>query len=118
MNFRYCSRCEKETGHKRALGVGTIIMVCLTLGLWLLIIPVYPTRCIHCGTAKWSAMDSTDWWPNPKDKDYREKLDNRKIGYAVLLGALVLIFLIGLMTNNLFKSGPKVQTYAPYLENK
>jgi hypothetical protein len=45
----YCKNCGRETGHKRALGWGTFFAVILTFGLWFLIIPFYPLRCIICG---------------------------------------------------------------------
>jgi hypothetical protein len=31
-------------------------MVLLTLGLWLLVIPLYPARCVHCGLTRGSAV--------------------------------------------------------------
>lgn len=49
MKFTYCSNCGKKTGHKRSLGFGTFFAAVLTGGLWLLAIPLYPTRCIICG---------------------------------------------------------------------
>ncbi len=49
MEFCRCSNCNKETGHKRALGWGTCFAFLLTGGLWLLAIPFYPKRCIVCG---------------------------------------------------------------------
>lgn len=120
MNFRYCCRCEKETAHKRALGVGTIIMVIITLGLWLLVLPFYPTRCIHCASPKWTPMDSTDWWPNPNEANYREKLTDRQIGYAVLIGLLIIIIIGGLLTNSLYtpKSTKGPQSLYPPSSNR
>src|ERR1039458_4865327 len=49
MQMIYCPNCGKLTGFKRALGFGTFFMVLLTCGLWLLVIPFYPVRCINCG---------------------------------------------------------------------
>jgi len=49
MKMIYCRNCGKSTGHKRALGFGTLFMVLLTGGLWLIAIPFYPLRCIICG---------------------------------------------------------------------
>ena len=113
MNFRYCPNCGKETGHKRFLGIGTVIAVFLTLGLWLLVIPFYPIRCIHCGAAKWSVIDGPQWWPDKKEPDYQYKMENRKIGYAVMGGMLLLFVLVGLLLNKPAKKEPQVQTFAP-----
>lgn len=49
MRMEQCSNCDKTTGHKRALGWGTLFAVILTAGLWLIAIPFYPTRCVACG---------------------------------------------------------------------
>ena len=49
MVFKYCTNCTKKTGHKRAFGAGTVIGVILTLGLWAIVMPVYPIRCMICG---------------------------------------------------------------------
>jgi len=45
-----CDVCQKRTAHKRAWGIGTLIMFLLTAGLWLLAMPFYPKRCQACGT--------------------------------------------------------------------
>lgn len=49
MDFLFCPNCNKKTGHKRALGMGTLIGGALTFGVSLATIPFYPKRCIVCG---------------------------------------------------------------------
>jgi len=49
MQTAYCPDCGKVTGHKRAMGKGTLIAALLTLGISLLAIPRYPLRCTVCG---------------------------------------------------------------------
>ena len=56
MQMLQCPNCGKLTGFKRALGFGTLFMVILTCGLWLLVIPFYPARCINCGLTRGSAI--------------------------------------------------------------
>ena len=56
MQMIYCPNCAKLTGFKRALGFGTFFMVLLTCGLWLLVIPLYPPRCITCGLTRGTAV--------------------------------------------------------------
>ncbi len=56
MEMIYCPNCGKPSGFKRALGFGTLFMVFITFGLWLLTIPLYPARCIHCGLTRGSAF--------------------------------------------------------------
>lgn len=50
MNTLYCEHCGKETVHERQLGFPFWAGVVLTLGLWLLTIPIKPLRCTECGT--------------------------------------------------------------------
>lgn len=92
MNFSFCENCQKETAHKRALGAGTVIGFFLTCGLWALAIPFYPLRCLHCGTEEGSGppVDA----PAEQQFVFQEKMMNRRIGYAVLIGGVVLIFLL------------------------
>jgi hypothetical protein len=49
MEMYLCRNCNKMTGHKRALGMGTLLGVLFTGSLWLVAIPFYPKRCIVCG---------------------------------------------------------------------
>ena len=56
MQMIQCPNCGKLTGFKRALGFGTFFMVLLTCGLWLLVIPFYPARCMTCGLTRGSAF--------------------------------------------------------------
>jgi hypothetical protein len=55
MQMILCPNCGKQSGFKRALGFGTFFMVLITFGLWLLMIPFYPVRCINCGLTRTSA---------------------------------------------------------------
>ena len=48
----HCDSCGRPTGFKRHLGWGTFFMVLLTFGLWLFVLPFYPTRCSVCSTTK------------------------------------------------------------------
>ncbi len=45
----HCPACEKKRGYKRQIGVGSLIAVVFTGGLWLLVLPFYEKRCIVCG---------------------------------------------------------------------
>ena len=53
MDYSYCPNCGKKTGHKRALGWGTLFGALFTFGISLFLIPFYPKRCIACGR-EWS----------------------------------------------------------------
>ena len=49
MEYLYCTNCRKMTGHKRALGWGTLFGAAFTFGASTAAIPFYPKRCIVCG---------------------------------------------------------------------
>ena len=48
MATKYCVNCDRVVESKRQIGVGTFIMVLLTAGFWLLLIPAYSKRCPIC----------------------------------------------------------------------
>ena len=89
MRFHHCSNCNKKTGHKRALGWGTFFAVLITAGLWLLIIPLYPKRCIICGyNLSSSRTESVIKWVDQHKKGSRELSVS-----STTFWALVLIFI-------------------------
>lgn len=49
MEYSFCPNCGKKTGHKRAIGMGTLLGGIFTFGASTLAIPLYPKRCIVCG---------------------------------------------------------------------
>lgn len=49
MQVAFCANCQKYTGHKRNVGVGTAIGAVVTVGASLLAVPAYGKRCIVCG---------------------------------------------------------------------
>lgn len=59
MEMIFCPNCNKLTGYKRVIGFGTFFAVLLTAGIWLLVLPFYPKRCITCGLTK---SDSVPWY--------------------------------------------------------
>ena len=48
MATMYCELCRRPVEAKRQIGVGTLILVFLTTGFWLLAIPFYRKRCSIC----------------------------------------------------------------------
>jgi hypothetical protein len=86
MKTAYCPNCEKNTGHKRAFGAGTILGTFLTGGLSLLAVPVYGKRCINCGLTVEEA--------NPQQKSGKVTVRDKIQGCLVLLGVVLLLALI------------------------
>lgn len=58
MEMLSCSNCSQPRGFKRRFGLGTLVMILLTLGLWILVMPLYPARCITCGQTRLDALTS------------------------------------------------------------
>ena len=44
----HCDVCDRKTNVKKHIGAGTWVMVLLTGGFWLLLIPFYRKRCVFC----------------------------------------------------------------------
>ncbi len=78
----HCPNCNKLTGFKRALGFGTLFMMVLTFGLWLLVIPFYPARCITCGLTRGSAF-----WENLR-ADPRRAITASSVVAAIALAVI------------------------------
>jgi hypothetical protein len=85
MQIAYCPTCGKNTGHKRALGAGTILGTFLTGGLSLLAVPVYGKRCVICGLTVEEAT------PQPRSGDVTAR--DQVQGWLVLLGVVLLLAL-------------------------
>lgn len=49
-NHNYCFDCQRPTKVKRRIGVGSILTLVFTLGIWYaVVIPFYKKRCFICG---------------------------------------------------------------------
>ncbi|ERP31750.1 SHOCT domain-containing protein [Chitinivibrio alkaliphilus] len=48
MASKYCVNCERQVEARRHIGFGTVILLFITSGFWLLTIPFYPLRCPIC----------------------------------------------------------------------
>lgn len=87
-----CANCGQQRGFARRLGFGTFFMVLITLGLWLLVIPLYPKRCSVCGCERAPA------------ENFQQGLSRRSPWEIIGLVAVVLVILIAVFAN---KSGNK-----------
>lgn len=47
-NSVHCIPCDRDVEPKKHIGVGTLLLVLITWGLWLLVIPLYKKRCTLC----------------------------------------------------------------------
>jgi hypothetical protein len=65
MEMLYCKNCKKTTGHKRAIGVGTILGGIVTGGVSLAAVPFYPLRCVVCGN---TTGDNSEDISDPSDQ--------------------------------------------------
>ena len=52
MERGYCSNCQKKVSYKRELGLGTFLMIIMTMGFGIFLLPFYPKRCKRCGEPK------------------------------------------------------------------
>lgn len=57
MKTQYCKNCKQITTHKRHIGLGSLFLVIMTGGAWLLCILFYQYRCWICGTTWWESEE-------------------------------------------------------------
>jgi hypothetical protein len=86
MQVAYCQNCRKNTGHKRAIGAGTILGAVVTGGVSLLAVPSYGKRCVICGLTVEEAT--------PKENTSRVTALDQVQGWLVLIGVIALVALI------------------------
>jgi hypothetical protein len=53
----YCALCGRPVEARRQIGVGTVLLAVLTVGISLLAIPFYPKRCSICRSSAVSATN-------------------------------------------------------------
>lgn len=58
MAVQHCKLCDRKVSAQRQIGVGTLILVLLTAGLWLIAIPFYELRCPICQSAEFKEDDA------------------------------------------------------------
>ena len=103
MEMLQCSNCNKLTGFKRHLGLGTIIGILLTCGLWVLAIPFYPKRCIVCGSEQGTR--------SPEERAQRAM--QAKILLACLGGLLVCGLIMRFLASDKTTDAPKMVAAQP-----
>mgnify|MGYP001557842721 CR=1 FL=1 len=90
MKTGYCQSCEQTTGHKRAIGIGTLLGAACTGGVSLVATPFYPLRCVRCGSVKESAVHSRSI-PWVEEKAVK---DNPYLGYL-----LITLFILAILVS-------------------
>jgi hypothetical protein len=91
MEMVHCDNCGKITGHRRALGMGTLFAAIITAGLWIFVTPFYPKRCIVCGQAKKTFAKAAWLQADPKLSTPKEWYQSWwAIGVGVIILALML----------------------------
>ena len=59
MSLKYCALCKRNVEPKRAIGIGTLLLVLCTFGFWLLLIPLYRKKCPICKTTLLSNIENS-----------------------------------------------------------
>jgi len=81
----YCHKCGRKTQWKRELGIGTLIAVIITVGLWAIVIPFYPIRCRECGADSVSKEEQRDASPNVEENELPVQFLDRVIAFLLLI---------------------------------
>ena len=90
MSTMYCNLCKRPVEAKRNIGIGSLILIVLTFGVWLLAIPFYSKRCAICKSDSLSDSSHTAegiaLGVNPKKNG---------TNWLLVLGGLAVIGVIG-----------------------
>src|SRR5947209_2013999 len=89
MQISFCQNCGKLTGHKRAIGAGTVLGGVVTGGFSIFAVPFYPKRCVVCGLST-SETDATK--PPSSKVTEADKKQGRIV--MLILGALFVLFFV------------------------
>ncbi len=52
-----CMMCQRDVQTRRKIGAGSLILVLVTAGLWILAIPFYRQRCPICSGSMFSGVE-------------------------------------------------------------
>lgn len=103
MRSEFCNNCQRYTGSKRYIGVGTLIMVLLTFGAWLLVIPFYQVRCTVCGCSRFArilyAHPSAPLLPESTENPAPDHSSKAWIILGVVGAGILVIWLLAQVTN-------------------
>lgn len=88
VQIAYCANCQKYTGHKRNVGVGTAIGAVVTGGATLLAVPAYGKRCVVCGLTVGQATE-LNVPPTPDEIATSQRGARRKT--ALIVGTLIFL---------------------------
>lgn len=111
----YCNNCAKYTGHKRAIGAGTLVGGVLTGGVSLLAIPLYPKRCIVCGLTTGEGKQVTT--PSSPASSLRVTKADQVQGWIVLIGVVALLLFLFAFAQHCSEATHTSQDNAPTVTN-
>ncbi|WP_427183557.1 hypothetical protein ACL598_16960 [Bordetella bronchialis] len=86
MAIKHCEMCDRQVQTRRKIGVGTLLLVLVTLGWWLLTIPFYRQRCPIC----WG-----DQFGELRAGVVKERMDARKARERGLILVVVVVAVVG-----------------------
>ena len=111
MQVAYCPNCGKYTGHKRALGAGTVLGAVVTGGASLLAVPAYGKRCAICGltvaeaTPLQQAIPQEQQMPQVQGTAQPDSVgaSDQARGLKVLAYIIAVVIIIGIVANQFSK---------------
>lgn len=88
MKTMYCSSCQRETGHSRKFGIGTLLAVVFTGGFWLLALPFYALRCKVCGVDNKGTSEKSSFFSDINGSNWYKKWQVWAIIAIPVLGSI------------------------------
>jgi hypothetical protein len=99
MGIKYCNLCERKVEPKREIGIGSLILVLITGGLWILVLLFYQERCPVCkasGLTNIRTKTNSTRLPKQKSnspifsKDLQDKLISYSSSFLLIICAVAI----------------------------
>lgn len=81
-----CMMCRRDVQTRRKIGAGSVILVLVTAGLWILAIPFYRQRCPICSGSMFGEVE--------QGTAVADRVAGYKMRNLLILGILVAIIVI------------------------
>jgi len=95
MSIQHCALCCRKTEFKRVIGVGTLLLVLLTGGVFLLAIPFFTKCCSICGATNQNSNNGAPYKTSTVECGVgSNEPENIKVSKIVKIGLLVLFLFI------------------------
>jgi len=104
---KYCKLCERNVEAGGQIGIGSLLLVLLTAGFWILLIPFYESRCNICKSTELIKPKRTLIKPKKASRLQNNKYSSKNISVADEIVKLRKLKEEGIITDTEFEEQKK-----------